>query len=633
MTSANSISGAPFSSRVNNSATASWIWDAGVPSPRNAWRRFRRTFATHHTVESASLTITADSRYVAFVNGVRVGYGPVRGFPHRWFIDTWEIGHLLHPDAPNTIAVHVLHFGLSTFADHRKRGGLLAQIAINDEFETRNIGTDGTWLVETPFGHDPRANRLSCQLGFTEQFDNRHDDGDWTLPGYDDSAWSAATVIAAPGDGPWTKLVPRDIPPLEERVVRPGSLSRLAFVRPTPISAAIDLRVQLSPESTDHANHVAYTGYLLTTLRLARDATVTMTLPGPSFRDLGINVGGRWFPRAALADGAQDSHSLTVDLEAGDHLVAIDISGRDHGHTFSLLLDADDPGAVSLATPLGDADAGTPFVTVGPLTGVAIGRVEKIFPEVPPIPEDIAARMQSLGDPSRLAEFGERVRPVPAALVSPVSLYGLAVHPAERVEIPVPAAMQAIAAGNAIEIPVRPARDTELIFDLGREFSGFMTVEVEAPAGTVVDLYGFEYLKGDHREDTSGLDNSLRYIARDGRQRYTSPTRRGLRWLQVTIRNAVPGARIHLHDVAVIESHFPVSRSGSFRSSDARLNEIWEMSRRTVIACMEDTYVDCPAYEQVFWVGDSYSSSRFAAYLFGAEALTERCLRLVPESA
>jgi hypothetical protein len=48
---------------------------------------------------------------------------------------------------------------------------------------------------------------------------------------------------------------------------------------------------------------------------------------------------------------------------------------------------------------------------------------------------------------------------------------------------------------------------------------------------------------------------------------------------------------------------------------------------------MEDTYVDCPAFEQTYWVGDAYNSARFATHLFGAEALTERCLRLVPGSA
>src|SRR5690606_20553728 len=101
-----------------------------------------------------------------------------------------------------------------------------------------------------------------------------------------------------------------------------------------------------------------------------------------------------------------------------------------------------------------------------------------------------------------------------------------------------------------------------------------------------------------HRENPSLLDNSLRYITRAGRQRYVSPTRRGLRHLQLTVRPGEVTDDIVLHDIGMIESHYPVSRVGSFRSSDPLLEDIYEMCRRTVIACMEDTWVDCPAFEQ-----------------------------------
>ncbi|MGB3306319.1 MAG: family 78 glycoside hydrolase catalytic domain [Thermomicrobiales bacterium] len=609
-------------------AAAHWIWDAGEPSPRNAWRWFRRTFDLDKPAPHATIRITADIRYVAYINGTQIGHGPVRGFPTRWFVDTWEVGHLLRTNRPNVIAVHVLHFGVSTFADFRKRGGLLAEVTLADERDP--IGTDGTWRVTTPAGHNPRADRLSCQLGFTEQIDARLDAADWTDPLFDDAEWAPATVFAAPGEGPWTSLVPRDIPPLQEQPVRPSRVERLAFVRPAPISAALDLRVQMSPESANHANHISYTGYLATVVRLAKAATVTLCLPGPDYRHPGINVDGTWHPFSSLDAGSQQSHSLTLPLDTGDHLVVIEVSGQDHGHTFHLLVDADDPDAVSLASPLAGGE--TPFATIGPVTGIAVGTPEMIFPVVDPIPDVFAKRVQQLSSAAELAALGEVVRPMPATRVGPVSLYGLAVHPRERTEAPVPATLQAIVSGNAITVPVEPGRDTEMIFDLGREFSGFIDFEVEAPAGTIVDVYGFEYLRGDHREDTLRLDNTLRYITREGRQRYTSPTRRGMRHLQLTFRNATEGS-VRLHDLRVIESHFPVSGTGYFRCSDARLNEIWAMSRRTVIACMEDTYVDCPAFEQVFWVGDSYSSARFAAYLFGAEALTERCLRLVPGSA
>jgi len=612
--------------------TAKWIWDAGDPSPRNAWRWFRRSFGLDTQSPSATIRITADTRYVAYVNGTQIGHGPVRGFPDRWFVDSWEIGHLLRTDGPNTIAVHVLHFGVATFADLRKQGGLLAEVQLPDESGSRAvIGTGDSWRVTTPASHNPRATRLSCQLGFTEQIDARLAPEDWTSPTFDDSGWDQATVIAAVGEGPWRGLVPRDIPPLQEQPVRPSRIEHLAFVRPAPISAAIDLRVQMSPESASHANHISYEAYLTTTLRLSAATSVTIFLPGPDYRHPGINVEGLWYPFSSLQAGPQESHSLTLPLAGGDHLIVIGVSGQDHGHTFSLLIDADAPDAISLVSPLSGTNAETPFATIGPITGIAVGTVERIFPSVPPIPEDISTLAETVRDAAGLPGFGDLLRPIPAALVSPVSLYGLSVHPRERDEATIPAGLQAIVSDNSISIPHRADRDTELIFDLGREFSGFVSFDVEAPAGTIVDLYGFEYLREEHREDTLRLDNTLRYITREGRQRYTSPSRRGLRHLQLTFRN-LGDLPVRLHDLKVIESHFPVSGVGHFRSSDTRLNEIWEMSRRTVIACMEDTYVDCPAFEQVFWVGDSYSSSRFAAYLFGAEALTERCLRLVPGS-
>src|SRR5690606_1518294 len=69
-----------------------------------------------------------------------------------------------------------------------------------------------------------------------------------------------------------------------------------------------------------------------------------------------------------------------------------------------------------------------------------------------------------------------------------------------------------------------------------------------------------------------------------------------------------------------------------FTSSDALLNEIWNISRHTTKLCMEDTFVDCPAYEQAFWVGDSRNEALVSNYIFGVDEIIERCLRLVPGS-
>jgi hypothetical protein len=602
-----------------------WIWDGGEANPRNAWRLFRRTFEPDFESTGATLRITADTRYVAYVNGQRVGQGPVRGFPHRWMVDTWEIGHLLRSGEPNAIAVLVLHHGVSAFVDVGNRAGLLAEVELA---AGERVGTDVTWRVTTPDGYETRANRMSCQLGFAEQIDARRFPEGWTEPAFDDGEWSTAAEIAEPNNGAWPNLVERDIPPLAEHVVRPTHVERLAFVRPFAETATIDMRNHMDPASVGHANHIAYAGYLVTLVRVREEDDVTIAIPWSWFNGLGLD--GEWHERDALAHGPGTQRSLRKRLALGDHWLVIDVSRTDHGDGFQVALDSSIQGAASFASPLGD-DAETPFLTLGPFEGAEPRSA--LFPEGPTIPDTDVAAAHRLSSKADLEAFGDYVHPVPAVYVSPIDLFTLSSQPRERTEQPVPVALQGIVSGNIVTVPVRDGLDTELIFDLGREFSGFISFDIEAPAGAIVDVYGFEYLRGNHREDTSRLDNAFRYTTRAGRQRYTSPTRRGMRFLQVTLRGLGEAAgAVRLHDLFVIESHFPVSRVGRFRCSDDRLDKIWELCRRTVLACMEDTYVDCPAFEQTYWVGDAYNSARFASAVFGAEALTERCIRLVPGS-
>ena len=48
--------------------------------------------------------------------------------------------------------------------------------------------------------------------------------------------------------------------------------------------------------------------------------------------------------------------------------------------------------------------------------------------------------------------------------------------------------------------------------------------------------------------------------------------------------------------------------------------------------CMEDTFTDCPLYEQTLWVGDARNEGLFAMSVFGAYDLVRRCIRLAGQS-
>ena len=72
-----------------------------------------RASRCRRAADSASLTVTVDGRYQLFVNGVRVGRGPVRCDPHHLRTDTYDIAPQLAP-GENVVALLVHVYGVDT---------------------------------------------------------------------------------------------------------------------------------------------------------------------------------------------------------------------------------------------------------------------------------------------------------------------------------------------------------------------------------------------------------------------------------------------------------------------------------------------------------------------------------------
>src|SRR5258708_28591315 len=99
---------------------ARWIWAgpaplpvspigaAGIP-PKESWNRFcylRRTVQLDAIPAAVPARVTADSRFVLFVNGVEVARGPARSIPER--LACTEFGLAPYPRARrNSIAALV----------------------------------------------------------------------------------------------------------------------------------------------------------------------------------------------------------------------------------------------------------------------------------------------------------------------------------------------------------------------------------------------------------------------------------------------------------------------------------------------------------------------------------------------
>lgn len=169
-------------------------------------------------------------------------------------------------------------------------------------------------------------------------------------------------------------------------------------------------------------------------------------------------------------------------------------------------------------------------------------------------------------------------------------------------------------------------RDLMLLFDMGDRHNGRPWFEVDARGGELIDLacgetHGAQYRPGAPRllrETYLDCANMLRYRARPGRQRFEKFEWGAARFVQLVVRDAPEGFR--LHGIGTVETAPPLERRGSFRCSNPFLNRLWTMGRRTVELNSCDGWIDGPGREKRQWVGDGLVHLLAALATFGPSA-------------
>ncbi|RKY04102.1 alpha-L-rhamnosidase, partial [Candidatus Poribacteria bacterium] len=175
-----------------------------------------------------------------------------------------------------------------------------------------------------------------------------------------------------------------------------------------------------------------------------------------------------------------------------------------------------------------------------------------------------------------------------------------------------------------------PEGDVRLLLDFGRELLAYIELEVDAPEGTAIDFNLFEGIQEGEILLTHGLNNSFRYTCRAGRQRYRTFVKRGFRYAFVVFRNLKEPVKVRY--IAARLSTYPTPERGEFVCDDERLNRIWRVGAYTLRLCMDDTYLDCPAYEQTHWVGDARNEALINWAAFGDPRITAHCLLQTADS-
>ena len=170
------------------------------------------------------------------------------------------------------------------------------------------------------------------------------------------------------------------------------------------------------------------------------------------------------------------------------------------------------------------------------------------------------------------------------------------------------------------------------IVDLGRETAGFVTLELDAPAGTVFDIgYGEHLDDGRVRTSVGGRNFAFSYTAKQGRQSFTHWFKRAAgRYLELHVRTAAP---FTLYALSIRSAEYPLTilPRPAFLT-DRLAQRIWDISVETLRLCMHEHYEDCPWREQALYGMDSRNQALAGFYAFGEYDYPAACWALFPPS-
>lgn len=87
-----------------------------------------------------------------------------------------------------------------------------------------------------------------------------------------------------------------------------------------------------------------------------------------------------------------------------------------------------------------------------------------------------------------------------------------------------------------------------------------------------------------------------------------------------------------LNDFYSIFTAYPLEEKASFNSDNAQLKDIWNVGWRTQRLCANETFFDCPYYEQLQYIGDARIQALVSTYVSGDSRLTKNAISVLHDS-
>lgn len=551
------------------------IWAAGQAG-EEAVALFRHRFTLSAGLDPVELSIVADTRYQVWLDGEWIGRGPARFSHMRQEFDTFTLSGLAA--GAHTVAV-LVQYAPNTRRSESAQAALQAGLRGWNGSTWQVVAATGShWKAILSPAWDTAAGPVSQLdlIGPMEVLNLRRLPADWMQPAFDDLSWPYAQVVTP---SPFPALSARTIPPLEEVPRPPVALVESGLLSPGWHLADLEHPTGSGSPITQTLWVTATTA---TTLRLeALDSHPVRVDGGPALTWVPLNDPRR--PDVLVAEQA---------LTAGPHTLSVTIPATETCTALS-------PVAYSTAWPWrGEILCTRPG-----------GRTLAIR----------LANLQPVGSPGIVLSHNPGRRTL---LANPVA----GGTGAPQVSL--------LPTGAEVTIPAGDA-PRYVVLDFGRTLHARLSLEADGPAGTIVDAGWDERLTEGRPLPNPGslvsnLWSQVDSWMLDGtpRQLTTLDTRSG-RYLLLQIYGPGP---VTLHHVQGVEELYPVTQIGRFDSSDALLDQVWQIGVDTLRPNMTDAYTDTPWRERGQWWGDALIAFRINRAAFGDLDLFRRGLRLMADA-
>ncbi len=196
--------------------------------------------------------------------------------------------------------------------------------------------------------------------------------------------------------------------------------------------------------------------------------------------------------------------------------------------------------------------------------------------------------------------------------------------------------------GRPAPFEIPPRTEARLLLDQTFLTTGFVELTVSGGKESVVSLGFAEALyKNGGRQGGKGNRNDVEgkqfigyrdvFVADGGQKRIFRPLWwRTYRFVECWIRTG--DEPLTLEDLRGIYTGYPFERKARLQAEVLRLDQILDVGWRTARLCAHETYMDCPYYEQLQYVGDTRIQCLISLYMTGDSRLMRNAISQINDS-